>query len=173
MEFDLDKSLEILRQTPYTLQRMLDGLSDEWTIEGGSRDDWSPYDILGHLIHGENTDWIARAEIILAQGENKDFVPFDRLAQFEESKRKTLDDLLTEFAYARNANIEKVVRWQLTDEQLDLKGVHPTFGEVALRQLLATWVVHDLNHIRQIVRFMARKYDEAVGPWKEYLTILK
>jgi len=173
MEFNLDKSLEILRQTPYTLQRMLDGLSDEWTQYGGGPDDWSPYDVLGHLIHGENTDWIARADIILAQGENKNFVPFDRLAQFEESKGKTLDDLLTEFAYARNANIEKVVRWQLTDEQLDLTGIHPTFGEVTLRQLLATWVVHDLNHIRQIVRFMARKYDEAVGPWKEYLTILK
>jgi hypothetical protein len=173
MEFNLDKSLEIIRQTPYTLKRMLDGLSDEWTRQGGGPDDWSPYDVLGHLIHGENTDWIARADIILAQGENKNFVPFDRLAQFEESKGKTLDDLLTEFAYARNANIEKVVRWQLTDKQLDLTGIHPTFGEVTLRQLLATWVVHDLNHIRQIVRFMARKYDEAVGPWKEYLTILK
>ena len=123
--------------------------------------------------HGENTDWIARAEIILAQGQDRKFVPFDRLAQFEESKGKTLDDLLTEFAYARNANIEKVVRWQLTGDQLDLKGIHPTFGEVTLRQLLATWVVHDLNHIRQIVRFMARKDDSAVGPWKEYLTILK
>ena len=173
MDFDLDRSLEILRQTPYTLQRMLEGLSDEWTIQGGSREDWSPYDILGHLIHGENTDWIARAEIILAQGQDRKFVPFDRLAQFEESKGKTLDDLLTEFAYARNANIEKVVRWQLTRDQLDLKGIHPTFGEVTLRQLLATWVVHDLNHIRQIVRFIARKYDSAVGPWKEYLTILK
>jgi len=173
MNFNLERSLQILGQTPYTLQRMLDGLSDEWTQQGGGPDDWDPYDVLGHLIHGENTDWIARADIILAQGENKNFVPFDRLAQFEESKGKTLDDLLTEFAYARNANIEKVVRWQLTDEQLDLTGIHPTFGEVTLRQLLATWVVHDLNHIRQIVRFMARKYDEAVGPWKEYLTILK
>jgi hypothetical protein len=173
MDFSLDLSLQLLKQTPYTLERMLDGLSDEWTTQGGSPDDWSPYDVLGHLIHGETTDWIVRAEVILAHGENRTFVPFDRLAQFEESKGKTLDDLLTEFVYARNANIETVVRWQLTDEQLDLKGIHPKFGEVTLRQLLATWTVHDLNHIRQIVRFMARKYDAAVGPWKEFLTILK
>ena len=173
MKFDLDLSVQLLRQTPYTLQRMLEGLSEEWTRDGGSRDDWSPYDVIGHLIHGEETDWIARAEIILAQGENKTFVPFDRLAQFEESKGKSLDDLLTEFAHLRSANLERVVGWQLTPEQLDLTGLHPKFGEVTLRQLLATWVVHDLNHIRQIVRFMARKYAAAVGPWKEYLAILQ
>lgn len=173
MEFNLERSLEILRQTPYTLRRMLDGLSEDWTHKGGSRDNWSPYDVLGHLIHGEETDWIARAEIILSQGENREFVPFDRLAQFEESKGKTLDDLLTEFAHTRSANLERVANWQLDGEKLDLTGIHPTFGEVTLRQLLATWVVHDLNHIRQIVRFMALKYESAVGPWKEYLTILK
>jgi hypothetical protein len=173
MNFSLELSLQLLKQTPYTLQRMLDGLSEEWTRDGGSEDDWSPYDVLGHLIHGETTGWIVRAEVILAQGEDRKFVPFDRLAQFEESRGKTLDDLLTEFAYARNANIEKVIRWQLTDEQLDLTGIHPKFGEVTLRQLLATWTVHDLNHIRQIVRFMGRKYDSAVGPWKEFLTVLK
>jgi DinB superfamily len=173
MEFDLQRSIEVLRQTPYSLQRMLDGLSEEWTRDGGCREDWSPFDVLGHLIHGEQTDWMARAEIILAQGEKRTFARFDRLAQFEESKGKTLDDLLTEFAYARNTNLEKLMRWQLDEQKLDLTGIHPTFGEVMLRQLLATWVVHDLNHIRQIVRFMARKYDSAVGPWKEYLAILK
>jgi hypothetical protein len=173
MEFNLEKSVEILRQTPYTLERMLEGLSEEWTHEDGSREDWSPYDVLGHLIHGEETDWMARAEIILAQGENRAFTPIDRLAQFDESKGKTLDDLLIEFAHLRSANLERVVGWQLDEQKLDLIGIHPTFGEVTLRQLLATWVVHDLNHIRQIVRFMARKYDTAVGPWKDYLTILK
>jgi hypothetical protein len=172
MDFNLDLSLQLLRQTSYTLQRMLEGLSDEWTVDGGSEDDWSPYDVLGHLIHGENTDWTARAEIILAQGESREFVPFDRLAQFDESRGKTLDDLLTEFAHARSANIEKLVRWQLTDEQLDLTGIHPSFRDVTLRQLLATWVVHDLDHVRQIVRFMARKYNDEVGPWKQYLSIL-
>lgn len=173
MKFDLDLSVQLLRQTPYSLQRMLDGLSEEWTQEGGGREDWSPYDVLGHLIHGEETDWMARAEIILAQDENRTFKTFDRLAQFKESKGKTLDDLLTEFAHLRSANLERVVGWQLDEQKLDLTGIHPTFGEVTLRQLLATWVVHDLNHIRQIVRFMALKYEAAVGPWKEYLTILK
>ena len=172
MNFEIDRSLQVLRQTPYSLQRMLEGLDPAWTQDGGSVDDWSPYDVLGHLIHGENTDWIARAEIILAQGESTTFAPFDRLAQFEESRGKSLEDLLTEFAYVRNVNIEKVVRWQLTEEQLDLTGVHPSFGEVTLRELLATWVVHDLNHVRQIVRFMARKYEGEVGPWKQYLSVL-
>lgn len=173
MKFNLLQAIEILRQTPYTLQRMLEDLSDEWTTEGGSREDWSPYDVIGHLIHGEETDWIARAEIILAQGENRTFEPYDRLAQFERSKGKPLNDLLTEFAHLRSANLEKLVKWQLTDEQLDLTGEHPALGTVTLRQLLATWVVHDLNHIRQIVRFMARKYETEVGPWKEYLGILQ
>jgi hypothetical protein len=173
MNFDLAKATEVLRQTPYTLQRMLDGLSPEWTTEGGSREDWSPYDTIGHLIHGEETDWIARAELILAQGENRTFAPYDRLAQFERSKGRSLDDLLTEFAHLRMVNLEKLARWELTDEQLDLTATHPALGECTLRQLLATWVVHDLNHIRQIVRFMARKYDTEVGPWKEYLSVLQ
>src|SRR6476469_2739003 len=137
MDFKLNLSLQLLRQTPYTLQRMLDGLSEEWTHEGGSPDDWSPYDVLGHLIHGEETDWMTRAEIILAQGENKTFVPFDRLAQFEESKGKTLDDLLIEVAHLRSSNLERVVGWQLDEQNLDLIGIHPSFGEVTLRQLLA------------------------------------
>lgn len=173
MEFDLALGTEILRQTPYTLQRMLDGLSDEWTTDGGTPEDWSPYDVIGHLIHGEETDWIARAEIILAQGENRTFDKYDRLAQFEKSKGRSLDDLLTEFAHLRTINLEKLATWQLTDVQLDLSATHPALGQCTLRQLLATWVVHDLNHIRQIVRFMARKYETEVGPWKEYLSILQ
>ena len=112
------------------------------------------------------------AEIILAQ-DGGEFEPFDRLAQFEKSKEKSLSDLLTELAHLRNAGLEKLVRWQLTPDQLALKGVHPEFGEVTLEQLLATWVVHDLGHIRQIVTYMANKYSDAVGPWKQYLSILK
>lgn len=172
MEFNLDNAVEILRQTPYSLSRMLTDLSPEWTASSGDRDSWAPYDVIGHLIHGEETDWIPRAEIILAQGANRTFVPFDRLAQFERSKGKSLNDLLTEFAYLRNSNIEKLIRWQLTPEQLALTGTHPELGEVTLSQLLATWVVHDLNHIRQIVTFLAKRYADDVGVWKEYLSIL-
>ena len=151
MKFDLNRATEILLQTPYTLARMLEDLSPEWTESKGDAENWSPYDVIGHLIHGEETDWIPRAEIILAHGENKTFERYDRLAQFERSKGRSLADLLTEFAHARNMNIEKLGRWQLTPEQLALKGIHPELGEVTLEQLLATWVVHDLNHIRQIV----------------------
>lgn len=173
MKFDLDQAAEILRQTPYALMRMLGDLSSEWTHGDGNREYWSPYDVIGHLIHGEETDWIPRAEIILRQGEDRKFEPYDRLAQFEKSKGRPLGDLLTEFAHMRSVNLEKLIRWQLTPDQLALKGVHPELGEVTLEQLLATWVVHDLNHIRQIVTFMAAKYADNVGVWKAYLSILK
>jgi len=173
MEFVLDQAIEILRQTPYSLSRMIGHLSQVWTEGGNDQQNWAPYDVIGHLIHGEETDWIPRAEIILAQGANVTFVPYDRLAQFEKSKGKSLEDLLTEFAHLRSANIEKLVRWQLTDTQLALKGMHPELGEVTLSQLLATWTVHDLNHIRQIVTFMAELYADNVGAWKAYLSILK
>ena len=172
MKFELEKATEILRQTPYTLARMLEGLSTEWTESRGDRADWSPYDVIGHLIHCEETDWMPRAGIILAQ-DGREFDPFDRYAQFERSKGRSIDDLLTEFAHLRNVSLETLVRWQLTPVQLALKGIHPEFGMVSLRQLLATWVVHDLGHIRQIATYMARKYDAEVGPWKQYLSILK
>jgi len=172
MKFQLEKAVEVLRQTPYTVQRMFEGLSDEWIESSGNREDWGPYDIVGHLIHGDETDWIPRAEIILAQGEDRTFVPFDRVAQFERSKGISLDDLLTEFSHLRSVNLEKLVRWQLTPEQLALKGMHPELGEVKLEQLLATWVVHDLNHISQIARKIAVKYVDEVGPWRIYLSIL-
>jgi hypothetical protein len=172
MKFTIDKAVEILRQTPYTLERMLGDLSDDWAASSGDRENWGPYDVIGHLIHGEETDWIARAEIILAQGEHRTFSPYDRLAQFEKSKGKPLADLITEFAHLRSANLEKLIRWQLTPKQLQLKGIHPALGEVTLSQLLATWVVHDLNHIRQVVTYMAMKYTDEVGPWEAYLSIL-
>ena len=170
--FDVVRSVEILQQTPYSLSRMLDGLSPGWTASSGDLENWCPYDVIGHLIHGEETDWIPRAEIILAQGENRIFAPYDRMAQFQKSRGKTLEDLLTEFAYLRNVNIEKLVRWQLTPDQLALRGMHPELGEVTLEQLVATWVVHDLNHIQQIVKYLGAKYSENVGPWKAYLSIL-
>ena len=173
MRFDLKQATQILGQTPFTLQRMLSGLSPDWTGSSGDEDNWGVYDIVGHLIFGEETDWIPRADLILAQGENRTFIPFDRFAQFENSKGKSLEDLLTEFAYLRNTNLEKLARWELTDEQLKLEAIHPELGEVTLEQLLSTWVVHDLNHIAQIARVLAKKYDQNVGVWKEYLSILK
>src|SRR5690349_20221282 len=118
MNFDLNLTIEILRQTPYTLMRMLDGLSPEWTTNSNDPDNWAPYDVIGHLIHGEETDWIPRAEIILAQGEERTFEPFDRFAQFDRSKGRLLNDLLTEFAHLRNINIEKLIGFELTPQQL-------------------------------------------------------
>ena len=173
MKFELEQGLEILRQTPYVLARLLEDLSSGWTQSEGDKENWSPFDVVGHLIHGEETDWINRAEIILKQQGDPRFAPFDRLAQFREAKGRNISDLLTEFAHLRNSNLERLVHWQLTEEELDLKGIHPEFGEVTLRQLLATWVVHDLNHIRQIVTHMSKKYSDEVGPWKAYLSILK
>jgi hypothetical protein len=172
MQFKVDQAIEILSQTPATLRAMLGDLSDDWT-GGGTEDDWSPYDIVGHLIHGEKTDWIPRAQIILEHGASRPFTPFDRWAQFENSKGKTLAQLLDEFETLRKENIEILRAMEITPEKLALKGMHPELGEIDMEKLLSTWVVHDLNHIRQIVKFMAGKYAENVGIWKQYLLILQ
>jgi len=173
MKFQLEQAVEVLSQTPATVKSLLGNLSENWTSESENADDWSPFDIVGHFIHGEETDWIPRAEIILARGENTTFVPFDRFAQFESSKDKTLDELLETFAELRKENLEKLQKMRLTPEHLKLKGIHPELGEVNLEQLLSTWVVHDLTHIRQIAIVLAKKYSENVGVWREYLSILK
>jgi hypothetical protein len=173
MKFELAQAISVLQQSPYTLLRMLGDLDEVWTKSSGKADDWAPYDVIGHLIHGEETDWIQRAEIILAQGTSTRFEPFDRLAHLKASRKKGLADLLTEFAHVRSANLERLQNMWITPEQLELEGVHPEFGTVTLRQLLATWVVHDLNHISQITRYMARQYGDAVGPWNAYLSILQ
>jgi len=173
MNFSLDKSIEILERTPSAYKELLNGVSDEWskTNEGG--ESWSPYDVLGHLIHGENGDWMNRIEIILSESPDKNFKPFDRIAQFEESKGKSLKDLLGEFMMLRIMNLEKLKAKNITEADLDKKGIHPVFGEVTLQQLLSTWVVHDLNHLAQVARVMAYQYKDEVGPWSEYLRILK
>ena len=173
MKFEIENAVAVLSATPGTLRALLGGLSDRWTSSSDNSDSWQAFDVVGHLIHGEETDWITRARIILEQGENRTFVPFDRFAQFDNSKGKSLSDLLAEFEEARAKSLSELQSWNLTDEQLELKGMHPELGEVTLGQLLATWVVHDLNHIRQIATAMARRYDAEVGPWKEYLSILK
>jgi len=173
MKFQVEQAVEILSNTPLVLKSLLGNLSSDWTENISNSEDWSPFDVLGHYIHGEETDWIPRAEIILKQGENIAFEPFDRFAQFEKSKGKTLGGLLETFAELRKKNLETLRSWNLTGEQLQLKGTHPELGEVDLEKLLSTWVVHDLTHIRQIVTALAKKYGENVGVWKEYLSILK
>jgi hypothetical protein len=173
MNFDLDQATEILERTPAALASMLNGLSRGWTDSLGDGENWQPYDVIGHLIHGEKTDWIPRARIILSQNDDTTFEPFDRWAQFEDSQGKALTEILEEFAARRADNLNILRTWQLTPEQLDLQGMHPELGRVNLRQLIATWVVHDLTHIRQIATSMAARYREDVGVWKEYLSILK
>ena len=172
MDFNLDQTISILERTPLTLQAMLAGLSPAWTDATEGPDTWSPFIVVGHLIHGERTDWIPRARIILAQGPSRHFEPYDRFAQFRESQGKSLADLLDEFARLRAGNLATLAGWRLTETQLALEGVHPAFGAVTLRQLLATWATHDLGHIAQAARVMAKQYREAVGPWRAYLSIL-
>ena len=172
MDFDLIASIAVLERTPLTLRAMLDGLPAVWTDATEGPETWSPYVIVGHLIHGERTDWIPRAQMILAQGAERRFTPYDRFAQFRESEGKSLADLLDEFARLRAANLATLARWRLTASQLDLKGEHPEFGAVTLRQLLATWVAHDLGHIAQTARVMAKQYRDAIGPWRAYLPIV-
>jgi hypothetical protein len=173
MEFDLKKSTEILRRTPYVLETLLQGLSEEWTHTNEGDATWSPFDVVGHLIHGEKTDWMIRMEIILSKGTQEKFTSFDRFAQFEESKGKNLTQLLEEFKSIRKQNIALLASKKLTAADLQKKGVHPVFGEVTLQQLLATWTAHDLGHLGQIARVMAKQYKTAVGPWKQYLPILE
>jgi hypothetical protein len=172
MEFDLQNGIAVLERTPRTLDAMLRGLDSAWTDATEGPETWSPWVIIGHLVRGERADWIPRATIILAQGEDRRFTPFDRFAQFRESEGKSLGALLDEFAQIRAENLATLAAWRLTDAQLALEGIHPQFGAVTLRQLLATWVAHDLGHIAQIARVMAKQYREAVGPWRAYLPVL-
>jgi hypothetical protein len=173
MEFKMEQSVEILKQTPAALNVMLGGLSDDWLMKNEGPDTWSPFDVLGHLIHGERTDWIARIKNILEHGEARTFTPFDRFAMFEESRGKTVRQLLQTFETLRRENLETLEGLQLQPRQFELTGTHPELGRVTLGQLISTWTVHDLGHIYQISRTMAHQYDEAVGPWKKYLSVLK
>ena len=173
MAFSLKRSVEILERTPDVLYTMVYGISDDWTQHNEGGETWSVFDVVGHLIHGEKPDWVTRAEIILSENPDKKFAPFDRLAQFEESKGKTLAQLLEEFKLLRKKNIERLLSKNLTEKDFDKTGIHPSFGEVKLSQLLSTWVAHDLDHISQVARVMAKQYREDVGPWIEYLKILK
>lgn len=172
MDFDLAAATAVLERTPGALRTLLEGMPAAWTDADEGPDTWSPYVIIGHLIHGERTDWIPRARIILAQGADRRFTPFDMTAQFRESAGKPLAELLAEFERLRADNLEVLAGWRLTGAELALTGEHPEFGAVTMRQLLATWVVHDLGHIAQVARVMAKQYREAIGPWRAYLPIV-
>jgi DinB family protein len=168
----LDDAVAVLKRTPATLSSLLAGLPATWVRATEGDGTWSPYDVIGHLIHGERTDWIPRARHILA-GETRPFEAFDRMAQFRESRGKDLGELLTTFADLRRENVAALEGMNLTDGDLSRKGAHPELGIVTLEQLLATWVVHDLDHVAQISRTMAKVYTEATGPWSAYLSILR
>jgi hypothetical protein len=170
--FVLDEAVAILSRTPATLDSMLRGLSNDWLHAHEGGETWSPFDVVGHLIHGERTDWLPRAKMILEQGESRPFPPFDRFAQFEESKGQSLGSLLDTFAALRRQSLAGLAATNVTGADLDRWGRHPVFGPVTLRQLLATWVAHDLDHVVQISRVLARQYTDEVGPWRAYLRII-
>ncbi|HEY5060942.1 MAG TPA: DinB family protein [Gemmatimonadaceae bacterium] len=172
MDFDLAAAVAVLERTPRTVRAMLDGLAPAWTDATEGPDTWSPRVVVGHLIHGERTDWIPRARIILAQGQHRRFEPFDRFAQHRNSQGSSLATLLDDFTTLRAQSLATLDEWRVSEAQLALEGEHPEFGTVTLRQLLATWVAHDLGHIAQIARVMAKQYRGAVGPWRAYLSVL-
>lgn len=172
MEFQLDHAREILSRTPATLGSLLRRLPQEWVLSNEGAESWSPFEVVGHLIHAEESDWIPRARIILEYGETRAFDPFDRFAMFEKSRGKRLSDLLDRFELLRAENLKELEGMNLSPEMLAKQGMHPELGLVTLSQLLSTWVVHDLGHIGQIVRVMAKQYKEAVGAWQAYLPVL-
>jgi hypothetical protein len=170
--FALDDAIALLTRTPATLDALLRGLPDWWTAANEGPDTWSPFDVIGHLIHGEETDWIPRVKIILAHGESRTFEKFNREAQFEGSQPRSLERRLDEFAALRRNNLRELAALKLTAADLDRTGRHPAFGVVTLRQLLATWVAHDLDHVMQISRVLGRQYAGDVGPWQAYLRVI-
>jgi GNAT superfamily N-acetyltransferase len=169
----LDQTLTLLARTPRVLDVLLRDLPDPWTLANEGDGTWSAYDVVGHLIHGERTDWMARATMILEHGETKTFERFDRLAQERESRGRSLPQLLDEFAHARAANLDELRALKLQPDDFDRRGRHPVFGAVTLGQLLSTWAAHDLTHLHQISRVMAHQYRDAVGPWSVYLGVLQ
>ena len=172
MKYTLERSYQILERTPSVLKTLLSGLDDGWVMNNEGPDTFSPFDVIGHLIHGEKTDWTARAKIILEFGLSKPFTPWDRFAQYEESKGKTTNQLLDEFEAVRKQNIEWLIGAKLSEADLEKTGIHPVLGTVTLRNLLSTWVVHDLTHIAQVTRVMAKQYKTEMGRWPEFFRIL-
>lgn len=173
MMFDLAQAMEVLERTPTVLRSMLAGLSDVWLHGTAGPDTFSPFDVVGHLITGERTDWMVRTRLILESGVAVPFSKYDRYAQFEESRGKSLAELLDTFEQLRRDHLAALRAMRLSAADLGKHGLHPALGEVTLEQLLATWVAHDLNHIAQIAKAMATQYEKEVGPWRAYLGILK
>ncbi|HKW32363.1 MAG TPA: DinB family protein [Candidatus Acidoferrum sp.] len=172
MEHNLQDTISLLGRTPAALDALLRGLPETWTLQNEGENTWSAFDVVGHLIHGERTDWMPRAKMILRFGESKPFEPFDRWAQERESQGKSLAQLLDEFARLRTENLNELCALHLKPADLARRGLHPALGAVTLSQLLATWAAHDLTHLHQISRAMAHQYREAVGPWSAYLGVL-
>jgi hypothetical protein len=172
MEWNLDDGIRILARTPGTLRALLADLPEAWARSNEGADTFSPFDVVGHLIDGEETDWMDRARIILADGPNRTFTPYDRFRHRQRNLGRTLNSLLDEFARLRAANLEQLQGWRLTPAHLARTGQHPSLGPVTLRNLLATWVAHDLGHLAQVARVMAKQYRGEVGPWKAYLPVL-
>lgn len=173
MEFKLNESIEILKRTPFVIESCLSGLSEDWVKNNEGKNTWSPYDVVGHLIFGEKTDWINRIKTILSDSENKLFEPFDRFSQLKEDQNRPICDMIQEFKVLRKKNIDELTSLNITRKDLNRIGIHPEFGEVSLKQLISTWTVHDLGHVGQISRVMAKQYSKEVGPWIDYLRILK
>ena len=172
MDFDLKLSMDILARTPATLQALLAGIAEPWVRGTEGPETFSPFDVVGHLIDGEETDWMPRARIILGRGVDPRFEPYDRFRHRQRNAGRSLASLLAELGQLRAANVELLRSWQLTQADLDLPGTHPSLGRVTLRQLLAAWVVHDLEHIAQVARVMAKQYRAEVGPWLPFLPVL-
>lgn len=173
MAYDRAQSIEILSRTPHVLTALLEGISDVWSMHNEGPETWSPYDVIGHLNHAERTNWVPRAEIMRSNAADKTFPPFDRFAQFEASKGKTLSQLLEEFHVLRNESLDYLRGLRLDADELAATAIHPSFGEVHLSELLSAWVVHDLTHLAQISRVMAKRYTEEVGPWSQFFTLLQ
>lgn len=173
MQYNISQAIEILERTPAVLNALLDGLSDDWVMNNEGPETFSPYDVVGHLLHGEKADWTERTKMILDFADTKTFVPYDRFAQYQESKGKSLRQLLDEFAAIRKTNIVWFRSLNLAEADLDKKGMHPKLGSVTLRNLLSTWVIHDLNHIAQITRVMAKQYKQEMGPWVDFFRIMR
>jgi hypothetical protein len=173
VRFDPAEGVPLLRATPAVLAGLLDGLPGAWLAADEGPGTWTPFDIVGHLVHGERTDWIPRALTILEHGESETFDRFDREAMFEASRGKSVVELLAQFAELRAANVARLEGMRLTPALLERRGRHPELGSVTLGQHLATWVAHDLSHIAQIARVMGKRYREAVGPWRAYLPMLQ
>jgi hypothetical protein len=170
--FEISEATALLSRTPGTLDAWLRGLPESWLLANEGSGTWSPIDVVGHLLHGERTDWMSRVRRILTHGDAVAFEPVDRNAQFRESAGRSLQDLLDEFASLRQANLRELAVLGVDDIALGRPGLHPALGAVTLRQLLATWVAHDLDHVTQIARVMARQYAEEVGPWRAYLRVI-